>query len=323
MEKRITYRKILPLIAVLTMIFFSCEKEIAVEVPPTEQRIVVEGYIENEGIPVVTLTTTTDYFAETGTDDLFNAFVHDANVTVTVDGQTHQLTEVCASQIPDSLLPLFSELSGIVIEPGSAFDYCIYTDISFALRGETAKTYKLKVEAEDKILTATTTIPNIVSLDSTWFRVEGTLDSLGYVWAELTDPDTTGNAYRLFLRRINHYPDGQIKDPVFIPPFNSALDDRFFNGLTFTFNSQRGILPYSSKEDDTNEERGFFKVGDTIAVKGCSVDMATYRFFNSYYHELASQGSPFATPSSLETNIEGGLGIWSGYAVYRDTIIAR
>lgn len=310
------------ILGLFSLVFYSCEKTIEIDIPDAPSQIVVDGYIESEGFPVVVLTRTTPYFEETGANELYENFVHDAVVSIEVDGTVYPLTEVCTDQIPDSLLALFMELTGIVIEPGSGINYCLYTDLSFSLVGEAGKSYTLNAEAEGNILSAKTSIPNIVSLDSVWFQVEGNLDSLGYAWATLSDPDTVGNAYRWSARRINHYPDGSIKDPVFIPPFNSATDDQFFNGLTFEFSSTRGMLPYSDKTDDNNEEAFFFKTGDTIAVKGMSIDIATFQFLRSYYTDLANQGSPFASPASLKTNVTGGIGIWAGYGVYNDTIYA-
>lgn len=306
----------------MSIVNSACEKDINIDIPEPEVKLVVDGYIESGGLPIVTLTRSNAYFSETTSEDLFNGFVHQAAMSITVDGVSHEMIELCASQIPDSLLPLFSEFAGIVITPDSPFDFCIYTVNDFNFVGEAGKTYHLKIESEGKELSATTTIPHIVPLDSSWFRVEGTLDSLGFIWARLTDPDTIGNAYRLYAQRINHYPDGEIKDPVFIAPFNSISDDQFFNGLSFDFSANRGELPFSTKEDDNNEEQFLFKVGDTIVVKGSSTDLLTFKFFRSYYSELLNQGSPFASPASLKSNIDGGLGIFAGYGVFLDTIVA-
>lgn len=308
------------LIGFTSLLFFSCQKNISIDIPDAPSQIIVDGYIESGSFPIVVLTTSTPYFNEFGASELYGAFVHDAVVKVSVDGVDYLLQEVCSSQIPDSLLPLFMELTGLVITPDSPTDICLYTDLTFALIGEAGKSYHLNVEVEGNVINAHTQIPEIVSLDSVWFQVEGNLDSLGLAWAMLSDPDTAGNAYRWAARRISHYPDGSIKDPVYLAPFNSASDDQFFNGLSFEFNSTRGMLPYSNKEDDNNEEAFYFKIGDTIAVKGMSIDIATYKFLRSYYSDLSNQGSPFASPASLQTNIEGGLGIWAGYGVYMDTI---
>lgn len=310
------------LMGLLVLAFYSCSKNITIKVPETESQIVIDGYIESNGLPIVVLTTTVGYFSETGTDDLYGNFIHDATVTVTVDGEVFPLEELCVGDIPDSLLPLFIELTGLFIAADSPADVCIYTSLDFSLLGEAGKTYILNVETDTNSLSAVTTIPNITSLDSVWFKVEGNLDSLGYAWAQISDPDTIGNNYRWSARRINHNADGEVKDPVFLPPFNSVIDDQFFNGLTFEFNSTRGLLPYSQSPDDEGIEAFFFKVGDTIAVKGMSIDLATFQFFRSYYSELGNQGSPFASPASLKTNVVGGLGVWAGYGVYRDTIYA-
>jgi hypothetical protein len=305
-----------------TLSLWSCEKDININLPDPEVQIVVDGFIESGSLPIITLTHSTAYFSESTSNQLFDSFVHDADVTLTVDGNNFDLIELCASEIPDSLLPIFAEITGIAITPDLLFDICIYTILDLNFRGEEGKTYNLKIEAEGKTLTASTTIPNIVALDSVWFMVEANLDSLGWAWGRMHDPDTIGNAYRWFARRINHYANGEVKDPVFIAPFNSITDDQFFNSLDFDFTASRGRLPFSNKEDDGNNEAFFFKVGDTIAVKSCSVDLQTFKFFRSFYLELGNQGSPFASPSSLKSNIEGGLGIWAGYGVYNDTIIA-
>lgn len=311
------------LLSILSLLFYSCEKTIDISVPDAPSQIVVDGSIETDSPPIVVLTNTTPYFAETGGNELYENFVHDATVSITVDGVVYPLTEVCSDQIPDSLLNLFMELTGIVIPPDADLNVCLYTDLSFSLRGENGKTYLLDIEADGNILSAKTNIPNPVALDSVWFQIEGNLDSLGLAWAIISDPDTIGNAYRWSARRINHYPDGTVKDPVFIPPFNSVTDDQFFNGLTFEFSNTRGMLPYSSKPDDNNDEAFLFKIGDTIAVKGMSTNIPTFLFLRSYYSDLANQGSPFASPASLKTNVTGGLGIWAGYGVYRDTIYAN
>lgn len=323
MTDKLTYTSFkVVFIALFSIAFYSCTKDINVDVPDAPTQIVIDAYIESEGFPIVVLSKTTPYFSETGGNELYENFVHDADVSITVDGVVTQLNELCTEDIPDSLLPLFMELTGIVIVPGSDFNICLYTDLTFSIVGEVGKAYHLNVEADGNILSATTRIPSIVPLDSVWFQIEGTLDSLGMAWALLSDPDTVGNAYRWSARRINHYADGSVKDPVFIPPFNSVTDDQFFNGLSFEFSSTRGMLPYSEKEDDNNEEAFLFKIGDTIAVKGMSIDIATFKFLRSYYSELGNQGSPFASPASLNTNVTGGLGIWAGYAVHYDTIIA-
>src|SRR5205085_2894060 len=80
--------------------------------------------------------------------------------------------------------------------------------ISTHIQGAPGNKYSLTVIAEGKTLHAVTTIPNPVKLDTTWWKVDGNRDSLGFAWAHLTDPDTIGNCYQWKAQRINHYKYG-------------------------------------------------------------------------------------------------------------------
>ena len=57
----------------------------------------------------------------------------------------------------------------------------------------------------DKEAHAKAQIPHPVILDSLWFFAYEAYDSLGFIWAKFTDPDTVGNCYRWFAQRINSY----------------------------------------------------------------------------------------------------------------------
>ena len=65
----------------------------------------------------------------------------------------------------------------------------------------------------------------------------GNAGSLGLMYAQFTDPDTVGNAYRWFAKRINTRRigslAGEVKDSV-CSSLGSAIDDAFFNGLNLS-----------------------------------------------------------------------------------------
>ena len=62
-------KQLLPyLVAVLTLI--ACEKEITVDLPRTDPKIVVEGTIETGRPPLVLLTRTQNYFDPTSIEAL-------------------------------------------------------------------------------------------------------------------------------------------------------------------------------------------------------------------------------------------------------------
>ncbi|WP_258540867.1 DUF4249 domain-containing protein [Parvicella tangerina] len=319
-------------IAVLALI--SCQKAIEVDLPEVDQDYVVEGRIELGTPPIVILSETQGYFDEASVESVFGTFVHGATINMsTSNGDTFPLTEICSSSIPDSLLDDVSALTGIPAGSLGAFDYCVYTSFDPDALGEENVYYHLDIDIDGQQLKSSTKIPWAVPLDSTWFEVEGDLDSLGFVWAYLTDPDTVGNYYRWYAQRINvydySYPDyepdvyGQMKDPFPIAPFGSIVDDKFFNGLTFDFAYSRGEIGNLEGPDDEGPEEGYFKSGDTVVIKFCSTTRENFLYIRALENQAATAGSPFASPGNLPFNIEGGIGIWAGYAPAYDTLICE
>ena len=147
-------------------------------------------------------------------------------------------------------------------------------------------------------------------MDSVWFQIQESLpdnDSLGYVWATLNDPDKLNNCYRWFAMRVG-------KDSSFIAPIGSSFEDQFVNGTTFDFAYNRGSIINSTADDDINDEAGFYKTGDSIIVKWCAVDRTTYEFWRDAEIQISNNGSPFASPSSIKSNVTGGLGLFASYS---------
>lgn len=314
-----------------TFALSGCEQEITVDLPTADPKIVVEGTIYNGQPPVLFLSWSQGYFVPTSLTDIANLYIRDPELVanIQVDGIDYPLVLLCVSDLPADLQQEAATALGISLETLVNLDLCAYT--SPTLVGEPGKVYTLNINYQDQSLRCETKIPELVSLDSVWFEIVSTLpdDSLGFLFANITDPDTLGNCYRWFAKRINHYPAwfpqyaGQQKDMSFIAPLGSTNDDQFFNGLSFEFGYYRGVSPNSVKEDDLNEERGFYKRGDTVVVRGACIDRKAFRFISGLEDQAANQGSPFATPFNVPTTVEGGLGAFIGYAASYDTVICQ
>ena len=310
-------------LAVCAVIFGACEKDIDVDLPDAPEQFVVEGTIEPGLPPFVILTRTQGWFEPLSPTSLAGIFVGGATVTVDNGDGPIALDQVCTGSLTPEQLVLVSELTGLDPALLHAVDLCVYASANTALFGEAGRTYTLRVQVEGHELSASTTIPHPVPLDSVWFKlaqVRPDDDSLGFAWCRLTDPDTTGNNYRWMARRISHRSDGSAEDPFYISPFGTTFDDRFINGLSVDLNTVRGRAPFSNKPEDENEEAGFFKTGDTIAVKFLSIGRSEYEFYKSYEENVSSSGDIFSTPVNARGNSHGGLGIWAGLGVYADTI---
>ena len=295
---RMTLIKLIGIVTVLISVI-SCEKNITLNLPVAEPKLVVEGYIYQDTFPYVILTRNVPFFSTLDSSTLQEYVVKGATVIVSDGITTDTMIEINYGQLT------------------------FYASLDNNLKGRVGRTYSLRVEADGQVVTSTTTIPEPVPLDSVWWKVQGEHDTLGFAWAHLTDPDTLGNYYRWFAKRINHYPDGDQKDADFIAPIGSTFDDKFINGKSFDFFYNRGNLPNSTKEDDENEERLFFKTGDTIVVRFCTIDRASFQFWRDEETQGSNNGNPFANPAPVTSNIKDGLGVWGGYSVTYDTIIAR
>ncbi len=306
------------------LLFTGCTKDITVDLPETEPKVVVEGTIETGGPPLVILTRTQSFFAPTSVASIAASFISDAVVTVNDGFNTYQLDRICSNDLPDSLLAAAAQATGIDVGLLQAANICVWTKLNDELNGVEGRTYRLNVETMGRTVTATTTIPIGVALDSLWFKLalqQPNDDSLGFVYARLTDPDTLGNAYRWFARRINKGSDGEPKDGRFIPPFFSVFEDKYVNALSFDLFFDRGSEPFSSAIDDNNEESGYFKRDDTVVVKFASIGVAEYRFYNSLANNVATQGDLFSNPSNVRSNVQGGIGVWAGLATRFDTVV--
>lgn len=298
--------------AILTSIV-SCERDAEIDIPGGTSQPVVYGWIENGVPPIVIFTRAQPYFGTSNFSNFESLFIHNASMVVSTDNYTASLFELCSNDLPDSLLPLVAQFLGVDSVTLSSVNYCVYTSLDPNIFGVSGKSYALSIStSEGENLSSVTKIPNPVALDSLWFVPEKG-DTLGFIWARLSDPDSLGNAYRWFAQR-------QGKDNGFIAPFSSAFEDKFINGTSFNFGYSRGDNDFAPTPE-AEGERGYFKTGDTVIIKFTSIDMDHYRFWRSFDVQLASNGNPFASPAPLKTNINGGLGLWGGYGPAFDTLI--
>jgi len=288
---------------VIAIFFSSCEENISLDLPREDPRVVVDGYVETGLPPYVLLSRSSSYFDPINPGALNSFAESGAFVTINDGVKTVQLIELDTVVNGISLKGFYAALDSVTKLP--------------TMFGEEGRTYQLTIITKDnQQLSSTAKLQPHIALDSTWFKVQENLDSLGLAWAHLTDPDTIGNYYRWMAKRIT-------KDDLFLAPLGSAFEDKFINGQSFDFNALRGQIPNSTKPDDIKEEAGLFKKGDTIIVKFCAVDRGTFEFWRDAETQISNNGSPFAVPSNIKSNITGGLGVFATYSPAYDTIIAQ
>ncbi|PSL48107.1 uncharacterized protein DUF4249 [Chitinophaga niastensis] len=285
-----------PFITLIVLIFSACEKDISVNLPQQQQQLVVEGKFESGTYPQVILTHSLNYFAKIDPVILLNSFVHNATVTVSDGSKTMTLTEQ-------------------TIDTGGVQFFVYRPDpnqIASAFKGKLSGIYTLRINADNKAYESVTTIPlNSFKLDSVWWhRVQVKSDTnKARLWARITDPPAFGNYARYFTKR-NSEP--------FLPGLNSVINDEVVNGTTFEIPVDAGVNKNKSIDLETY---AFFNSGDTVTLKFCNIDKATYDFWRTLDFAYNSNGNPFSSPTKILGNIPGALGYWGGYAVTYKTII--
>ena len=286
--------------AMLAFTFAGCERDIDFELKEKEPKLVVEATVENGEPPVVILTNSLNYFSKVSPDLLSNSFERGATVFVSNGSKTHQLKEYT--------IPL-----------GGGYHLFYYSidssNLTSAFVGEVNKTYSLRIVAQGKEYSATTTIPSITKqIDSVYYKAgPPQLDSTKViVKVRATDPPGFGDYVRYFTKRN--------KEP-FYPGINSAFDDLFIDGTSYELQVQAGI----DRNTDFEEEDLFFNKGDTVTLKLSNIDKATFDFWRTIEFSYQSVGNPFSTPVKVLGNIKGNaLGYFGGYASqYRTLIIPR
>lgn len=281
-----TYLKALIVLIAVT----GCRKNIKVKLPEYKQKLVVEASITTGESAIVFLSYSVPVFGDFDFTHPENAFVKGAFVTVSDGTQIDTLKE---------------------FDPNEGYFY-----YGSKVIGQQDKDYTLSITLNGKTYKATTHIHTPIPLDSLYFK--GERDTLGYIWAHLTEPAGLGQNYRWFAKRLN-----KDDDLVFAAPFNSVFDDKFVDGKDFHFAYDRGPQPNKVQEDKDDPEQGWFKRGDTVAVKFCVIDRPSYNFWYSYYLNKASNGNPFSAPSNIVSTFEGSdvLGGFFGYSPSYDTLV--
>jgi len=98
----------------------------------------------------------------------------------------------------------------------------------------------------------------------------------------------------------------------------TTFNDKYLNGLTVDLFAVRGRSPFTDNSED--ETAGFFLRGDSVVMKLVSMGLKEADFYITYDNNVGSQGDIFSTPANARGNIDGGLGIWAGWAAYYDTL---
>lgn len=261
--------------ALLAATLFSCENS-DIEPVAGPMPLVVEGWIEEGEAPVVIVTRAVDLTQPAAS---FDGFVEKWGRVSIFDGDKRY---ILTGRKNDDYMPSF-----------------IFT--ASRLKGKAGHTYRLLIETETDTAEAVATLlpsPSLKPLKVV--PVEGP-DTLFMVRAEVDGIDSDGY-YKFFAR-------SELTESRFYASFMGT-----FAGCDYDpeagYYITRGV--HSSFSD---EELGhYYKAGDRVTVKLCSLEPRLYDFWRVYDSNVSlSQNLFFTFAENCPGNVTGALGYWAAY----------
>lgn len=270
----------------LVAAFAACDDDF--DLRNEESRLVMEGWIEDGGYPVVIVTRSLAVSTEEQQlSDLGDYIVRWAKVTVSDGTESVVLT----GKYDKGYFPPY-----------------IYT--TGRLRGEAGKQYTVSVEYGDYYATAKTTIPAVPEYCT--FRVEPCehSDTLYQIKATFRDNPAEKNYYQLFSRVGT-------TSRQYLASYLGSLDDAVLDVTT-------EVPVYRGQQLKPDDYIPYYTADDTVSVKLAHIDETSFRVWDSYTKTLSLSSIMFlSTSSDMESNIVGGYGYWCGYGAVTDYIVIR
>ena len=258
-----------------------CEEAVR---PSYAPEIVVEGWIENGGFPVVILTTTVPVSSSVkDSTDLKDHIIRWGKVTIS-DGEKDV---ILTGRVDDRYFPPY-----------------IYT--TSGMRGVVGKEYCLTVEYSGRTVTASTTIPEPVPLEYVKVKeVENgsstTEDRRYQIIGGLKDDPHTKDYYKVFTK-IQH------QDSSFVSSFLGLTDDAVLTDQIKEIPINRGFGTIGWKNEN------YFKHDDIVHIRFSTLTQQGYEYWSDFEEiQSLSQNPFFPISTDIRSNIKGGLGYWTGY----------
>lgn len=268
-------------------IIAGCTSEVSLNQEEYLQKIVVDGWIEPDEPAIVHLTLSSPFLTQYDSVSIVKSFLNHAKLTV------------YSSTGEEEILTLFKNKE--------FFPPFVYK--STELLGKIGETYKLKIEYSGRTLTASTTIPQPPLIHSISFLKSSEYKGTLIVKYILPDKNLS---YYLFQTAQKRYKFQLC--PTFYPlqscGGNDAVivENELFKGRA---NNIKDIALETTEVDDTVGAR-YYWIKDTILVSISSIDIQSFDVLNSIFFTLSNYDNPFAVLNPAITNINGGIGRWTG-----------
>lgn len=246
-----------------------------------DEHLVVEGWIEEDGYPVVMVTSSVPSHSDMMDEESLRSHVLTlARVSVTCGTEKVFLT----GQRNDNFYPPY-----------------IYTTTE--IKGEAGKTYILDIKYGETLAHASTTIPTPQALNLATAVRNGD----GTYAVNCSFNAQQGSHYKFFVKRTD-------KDVMFLSPYLSLVNGDERQGPVTVSLSRGQSFQYASGNE-------WFKPGDVVQIRFCTMDGESFEFWSGYEKTgLLSRNPIFPFATGIHSNIDGGYGCWCGYGARYYTV---
>ena len=249
------------------------QNDINVPLPAYSSDLVVECYLEPGKVPELAVTTSVPYISA-----VLPQVPTDVTVTLTMPNGT---------LVPLAFNPNYRAL--VDTTSGVKFHSHIGRDPLVAHAGDV---FKLDVvDTKGRHATSTTTMLAPIPIDSVSYKFNDKTGSerKAYFLTNFRDPAPLDDCYRLQLHKGSPARGVLLKSPE----VDQSLEDRLFNGQEIVFGTSYRFFP-----------------GDTVTATLYHTERAMFRFRQSVRDARGANGNPFAQPSAIYGNVQGGIGIF-------------
>lgn len=276
------------LCTLLLLIYVSCSQEIDIELPYYDSKVVVDGWIETGQPAKIILTNSSAYFNTYDSATIRDLFINNAKITLeNNDGDSEILT-------------LFKD--------DNYFPPFIYK--STKIRGEENKEYSIKIESKNRIITASTSIPSKPTVEEVTMILE--TDTTAIINATLkNNVDETTYYYNEIS--VKHFSTHFHASTSPLTNNNKQNQEK----ITYQIKRSNQPNPLSIFDIDSNRNlpRTSFYYADTVMVKISRIDKRSKDILANIFLDELNYGNPFALVNQqTKTNIDGGIGRWTGMA---------
>ncbi len=309
-------KKVILVSVALILIITACEKKLDIDIPEGQKHLVVNGIINPDSLIQIRLSKSQNVLDNNDIEFLSTADVKLFKDDEFVENLIHTDTGMYLSSVfPDlnSEYKLTVDYSGL--NPVSAVN--TLTPPVNILSVDTTISIRIEDYGEGYIDTVYEVHFQIKIRDNgnnTDYYFLG-LSSLQPVYEEYNDElILTGyEEYNEWFDSNDHVFRGRKNDFSLDGIQGKVFTDELFNGNEYTVNVRTQLYNYN------NFDLG--KSSLTYFIKLLTVTEDIYRYITSYNLNQQTQFDPFSQPVQIYTNIENGLGLFSGYTMDVDSLI--